>query len=156
MNEKELILNNFNNIIGKSARNVKLGYGSFVTIDFGNDIETVIDTKKGKRTSVRGEWHLWLYMCAWRIDKDNEPLIGNEDEKEIISKELEKVEGKKLLEFNLINNAFDMKLKFSDSIDINLFSNNVKDSKQWMLFTPDDYVLVAGPNTSLTFKPADE
>jgi hypothetical protein len=54
-------------IQGLKADNIKLGYGSFLTIDFGEPIEINIKTKKGIEKFTRGEWHLWIYMCAWRI-----------------------------------------------------------------------------------------
>ena len=60
---------------GNSARNVKLGHGSFITIDFGENRAIEISTKKGIIHRFRGEWHLWTYMCAWRLDKEGKPHI---------------------------------------------------------------------------------
>lgn len=54
----ELAKNLFSEIIGLEARNAQLGYGSFITIDFGENI--IIKGKKASNDFERGKWHLWV------------------------------------------------------------------------------------------------
>jgi len=59
--------------------NARSGYGSFLTMEFGNPSMMVGRPIRGdhvdrdlskpllrRRVHVRGQWHLWIYLCAWR------------------------------------------------------------------------------------------
>ena len=99
MNEgKKLIEDLFSAIIGQYPR-IKLGYGSFVTMDFGRDIPEEIKTRRGIEITYFGEWHFWIYMCAWRIDLSGNPYIGSDDDRKAIEEKLSILNEKKLLEF---------------------------------------------------------
>ena len=143
----------FSQFLGKPARNVKLGHGSFITIDFGKNL-TLKETIKGKeRTYTQGEWHLWIIMSAWRLDVNGVPLITCESSREKIDIELKKIENKKLINFQILNPAFDADLIYENEIILHLFSWSIeKDSKQWMLFTPERKIFTAGPSQNWTFK----
>lgn len=70
----ELAKNLFSEVIGLEARNAQLGYGSFITFDFGKDI--LIKGKKSSNDFEIGEWHLWVYMCTWRLEQNGDPIVG--------------------------------------------------------------------------------
>src|SRR5689334_17932592 len=61
------------------AWGVALGVGSFITIEFG----TLLETPKKR---VHGEWQLWIYCASWHLIKNNEVIIGSEDDRENIEK----------------------------------------------------------------------
>ena len=149
---KQISTNLFSQFCGEKVRNVKLGHGSFITMDFGCDVTVEVKTNRGIKKSTRGEWHLWIYMCAWRLDKDDIPLIGANDDREIITKELRILENKKILKTSILNNAFDVLFEFEDDIKLLLFSFIVKDNEQWMLYTPDHKVFCAGREGSWTYE----
>lgn len=141
----------FLQIVGIEARNVELGHGSFITMDFGKDI--FITSKKTKRSRKRGEWFLWIYMCAWRLDHQQQPIIGASDDRELINSKLKNLEGKKFLHMEIINDSFDCRLEFEDNFQLLLFSFGVKDDEQWMFFTSNNgKVFTAGPGTSWEYE----
>ena len=140
-------------IQGLKAYNIKLGYGSFLTIDFGEPIEINIKTKKGIEKFTRGEWHLWIYMCAWRIDKGNRALVGSSDSRKKIESVLKKIDGKELISFD-IKRSLDAVLVYNGKYELRIFSINTEDQDQWMIYTPDKNVLTVGPGNKCSYEPA--
>ena len=73
--------NLFRPLLGQLAWQVRGGYGSFLTLEFGAPHLAVRDpitpkharSKKIKRALQRrrvhiyGDWHLWIQYCAWKI-----------------------------------------------------------------------------------------
>lgn len=131
-------------IIGMKPTRVELDEGSFVTIHWGKDITETIKTKR--RTSVHtfGERRLWICMCSWRIDKNSIPLVGCEDARSKIEQSFLTLANKPLTSVKILNNAFDLILKFGDDIVIHLFSFYTEDAHQWILFNPDNTCFCAG------------
>lgn len=144
----------FSKVAGLKTRNVKQGHGSFITMEFGKDVEFIRKIKGKLIKNVRGEWYFFVYMCAWRIDEKNNPIAGCEDSREIIERALKKIENKKLINVQILNNAYDLKLKFENSINFLLFSIYTKeeDAEHWMLYAPENKVLSAGPGITLTYE----
>lgn len=152
----ELAKNLFQKIAGIKPTRVKLGHGSFITIDFGRDIPEQVKTRNGLVTKYFGEWHLWIYMCDWRIDKDKKPFVGCEDTREKIESSLPELAERELKGVEILNNAFDAKLTFGNNIELHLFSFYTQDEKQWMLFTPENKVFIAGPNSEWSYHDSDK
>lgn len=156
MKEKNEILEKLiKPIIGLPGR-FKLGHGSFLTIDFGKEIEKEYMTRKGKQTAYYGQWHLWVYMCAWRIDHLGQPMIGSDDERDKITENLIYLNNKKLEQFIIINSAHDATLKFESDYDLKLFSFNVIENEYWKLYNPNNKTFTAGPGTQWRYTSSDE
>lgn len=154
MNENE-IKQLLNNVIGKKSKNVKkIGNGSFFLIDFGKDIEYEVKTNREITKNIRGEWQFWIYMCAWRIDKDNIPIVGCEDED--ISERIKIIDNKELKDISILSKSYDMVLKFEQNIELFLFTIITNDAEQWRLFTPDRQVFIAGPGVDNHCEPSGE
>ncbi len=65
----------------KPCWGVAPGYASFLTLEFGMPYLVIDEPKilaKGaslrrrrmharRRVTVRGDWHLWIYCCTWRV-----------------------------------------------------------------------------------------
>lgn len=135
-------------IIGMRITRSKLGYGSFITMDWGNDIVEELKAKHGIEKQVFGEWYLWVYMCAWRLEKNGYPIIGAGDERDTIQSKIPLLTGKKLLKAQVLNNSFDVILNFEKGYSLLLFSFEMKDSEQWLFFTPNKKAFTAGPGTN--------
>lgn len=136
----------FSQIIGMKPTGMELGEGSFVTIHWGKDITETLKTKRRTSTHVFGERRLWICMCAWRIDKNGMPLVGCEDTRSRIEQSFRTIINKPLKSISILNDAFDVILKFGDDIEIYLFSFHTDDSDQWVLFNPDNTAFCAGAN----------
>ena len=148
---KELAESLFQKIIGIKPTRVKQGHGSFITIDFGHDIPEQVKTRNGLITKYFGEWHLWVYMCAWRIDKDKKPLVGCEDSREKIENCLTELAQRQLNKVSILNDAFDAKLVFGEDIELHFFSFYTQEREQWLLFTPEQKVFRAGPGNEWSY-----
>ena len=97
-------------VLGMPTWQVKQGYGSFVTFEFGEPTLEVhyklskvsIDTKEGKlelprRLSVvHGEWHLWIYCCNWTLTHGDHELAHSESDTPTIAKALLVLNGQAL------------------------------------------------------------
>lgn len=141
----------FSEISGVKARNVELGHGSFITMDFGKDV--LITSKKTMRTRRRGEWFLWIYMCAWRLDHKGQPVVGASDRRDFIESKLPHLEGKKFLHMKITSNSFDCRLEFDENWSLLLFSHGVQEDEQWMFFTSHNgKVFTAGPGISWEYE----
>lgn len=152
-NSTQLLKDILSRIQGLKSYNIKLGHGSFLTIDFGEPIEINVKTKKGIEKFTRGEWHLWIYMCAWRIDKDNKALAGSSDSRNKIESVLKKIDGKELISFRL-KHSLEAVLVFHGKYELRMFSINTEDQDQWMIYTPDKNVLTVGPGDKCSYEPA--
>jgi hypothetical protein len=68
-------------LIGQGAWNVRGGYGSFLTLEFGKphvairepikpNLESSARVQRNlrrRRIFVQGDWHLWIQYCDWKI-----------------------------------------------------------------------------------------
>jgi hypothetical protein len=137
------------NIKGQNAWGAKLGHGSFLTIEFGKALMPNPETG-----AIHGEWHLWIYMCSWRIEKNGCFLVGCEDKRSKIGKVIEQINGNCLISFNVLVPSLDAILQFENKITLNLFSiiseDNDGGGQHWMLFMPNKNILVAGPGSRWT------
>lgn len=109
-------------LIGKPVTQVQLGHGSFLTFDFGQLMQETTISKNG-RVSIHwfGEWHLWVYMCAWRIDKNDTPFVSCEDDRIIIADKVQALQGTSIVKYEILNIAYDTKFYFGDNFTVTLF-----------------------------------
>lgn len=135
-----------NNLVGQEAWDVKLGHGSFITMEFGKPT-------KGKMDLVpHGEWHLWIYMCSWRIEEKGAFIAGCEDPRGVMIDAVQRINGSKLKCFEILTAALDVALIFDNDVVVKLFSiysdcEDNEGSDHWKLYMPDNKVLVAGPGS---------
>jgi hypothetical protein len=133
-------------VLGHSAWNVKLGTGSFITMEFGNPVPNV-----GHRTY--GEWYLWIYCCGWYLENPDDNFIGSEDPREILKTKIIILEGHRLENVIISPVAFETNFVFDSSLVLHTFPLNfVEPCEYWKLFTPDGKVLVLGPARSWSFE----
>src|SRR4051794_20956784 len=102
----------FRQIVGIKPTRVKLGFGSFITIDFGRDIPEEVKTRQGTQIRYHGEWHLWVYQCSWQIFQNGVMIVHSESPKEAIESVFFKLTNKIFTSFSLLNDFFDAQLSF--------------------------------------------
>ena len=128
MNLAETILG----LQGKVPWGVRLGHGSFLTLEFGKKA-----SQKEANGIAHGEWHLWLYMCNWRIEFADKILAGSADSRKEIQKALDATTFDKITEIQLASPSLDLVIQFGTSLRILTFSSSSGEADQWWLFTPD-------------------
>src|SRR5215213_6024148 len=79
-------------LIGLAAWSVRIGHGSFLTLEFGTphlSVREPIVAKPGASEKVRkalarrrvrpvGEWHLWIYCWHWRVWSEGAEIACSE------------------------------------------------------------------------------
>ena len=139
--------------IGHKARNVSLGIGSYLTMDFGRAIEVLISNK---HKLTRGEWHLWVQYCAWRIEARGKVVAGSDDPRDKLEHAVKYFEGLALESVNVIPPAPDVIFVFEKDVVLRLFPFNFTGNyEDWYLYTPDGYVLVLGGKKSWDYVSAN-
>jgi hypothetical protein len=134
-------------LLRHKAWNVSLGVGSFITLEFGEPLPLGEQDKR-----IHGEWHLWVYMCAWRLEKNNEFIAGCEDPRDQLIEDVKLMEGLAIKSIEILAPACDTIIHFEDEVILRLFSIYSKENEHWMLFAPDGNVLVMGPGTSWSYE----
>jgi hypothetical protein len=130
-------------LLGKKAWGVALGVGSFVTLEFGEP--RPLATGEGQR----GEWHLWVYCCAWRLETESEVLAGSEDPREHLAEAVRRLEGLVLERIEVLAPSLESTLTFEGGMRLRLFPLIFAgEYEHWLLYTPEGDVLSIGPGTS--------
>jgi hypothetical protein len=159
----------FRPLIGIPCWNVKKGYGSILTFEFGQpslrirqprDVPTELPRVRKqfarRLVTVRGEWHLWIYCCGWRIWTDGDVLAYNESTDEQIAAACLQIDGqaiqsvKRVPETNHILFTFDL----GGTLETGPYSDEVLE--QWMLFLPDGNVYTFRSDGAISFGSADQ
>jgi hypothetical protein len=137
-------------MLGQIAWSVRLGVGSFVTMEFGNIISI---TPKNKR----GEWLLWIYYCGWYLEKPNGIFIGSGDSRDVLKKEVKVLEGQKLADIEISTVAFDTNFIFDNHNVLHTFPISFcDDCESWKLYTPERKVLLIDPRGKWSFDLANK
>jgi hypothetical protein len=133
-------------IIGQKAWGVSVGVGSFITLEFGDPIQST------ELSRSHGEWHLWIYYCAWRLEKGNSVLAGSEDPRPKLEQTVKCMEGLTLNSVEILPPALETIVRFSEQIVLRLFPIYSEEYEHWMLYTPNGNVLCIGPGSNWSYE----
>lgn len=136
-------------LLGEKAWGVALGVGSFVTMEFG---QPVPPQKPGDKQ--HGEWHLWIYCCAWRLEAENAVLAASEDDRTKLETVLKRLENLELLAIDLSLPGLDTLVTFDQEVVLRLFPIFSEEFEHWLLYTPDGRVLTIGPGMNWSYEGA--
>jgi hypothetical protein len=133
-------------LIGYQAWGVSLGIGSFLTLEFGKPVVSK------KSQSLHGEWHLWVYCCAWRLEESNSILTASEDPRSKIERNIQRLNKLRLLSTQIFFPAWDATFQFEQQVILRLFAIHSEECEHWMLYTPDGNVLTLGPGSNWSYE----
>ncbi len=144
----------FRPLIGKRPWRVALGWGSFLTFEFGARVKV--------GGFQHGAWHLWVYMCSWRLDGDRGFSLSSESPRERIRGIVSRLAAFPLSDVKMGDRArstrFDFGNRFSltcTRFDPHEESNRIDPSAYWMLFMPRRRVLTVQPGSRISIQRAD-
>ncbi len=141
-------------LIGLPAWLVRKGHASCLTLEFGqphlqvrepvassSDDEQVRRLFSRRRISPRGEWHLWIYCCHWRVICAGNEIAWSESPDEAIRKAANEVDGQLLTSVSVhcVNRTSEFSFELGTTIQMWPYDDD--DSPQWMLFMPSADVL---------------
>jgi hypothetical protein len=144
----------FEDILGKPCWNVKPGYGSFLTLEFGKPhlvVHEPIAARKERSAKVRenlacrqvyarGEWHLCIYCCDWEVHCKGK-RVGDSSTKLRIRRAADFLDGQKLIRFSILPRKVQSIFVFDLGGTLKTFPYD-KDSEQWLIFEPSHKVLI--------------
>lgn len=96
-------------VLGRPSWLVKRGYGTFITMEFGDPVLDVSEPRPTtfevpgvpvgtmrRRTNLHGDWHLWIYCCAWTLTLGAAKLADSGTSADGITKALRVLDGQAL------------------------------------------------------------
>lgn len=124
----------FQPVIGQRAWGGKVGWGSFVTIEFG--------AKHLEDHHFHGDWHLWLYQCDWELRSGERLLAHSESKKRIMQLAVDNLNEVELTDFSFDARQMVSTLTFGRQLRLTCkpYSDATADEDCWMLFMPDRQV----------------
>lgn len=143
----------FRRLYGQPCWNAQPGYGSFVTLEFGEPYLRIREPRKltgtvstrvrklfaQRQVTVRGQWHLWIYCCNWRL-YSGRTVIGDSTSDSSIPIATQILNGQALTEASFQYRGCRTILTFD--LGARLVTEPYDaDGKQWMLYEPTGRVL---------------
>src|SRR6266700_2643064 len=143
----------FGRIYGKPCWGVRPGYGSFLTLEFGEphlevrepiaankDVSARVRERLARRSIfVHGEWHLWIYCCDWEV-RSKGKRIGDSSTKLKIRRAADCLDGQKLTRFSMSRRNVQCAFEFDLGATLRTKPYD-KESVQWLLFEPSHRVV---------------
>jgi len=154
-------------LYGKPCWGVRPGFGSFITLEFGDphlEVREPIVANKStpaivrkslarRGVYIRGDWHLWIYCCDWVVFSDSS-LIGDSSTKVKIRRAAEFLNGQKLTHFSILYRKVRCVFKF-DLGGILRTRPYDHESEQWLLYEPSHKVLSVRADGRYKYGPSD-
>jgi hypothetical protein len=141
----------FGKLLGVPAWSVKQGYGSFLTLEFGQPCLEIGEVRSHKArpefpatrsrpVHVHGEWHLWIYCCSWTIQQEEKAIADSESSRELIQVACNILDGQSLRSVEIVPSTG--KTEFTFDLGAVLETGGVgheRTDTSWMLFRPDRF-----------------
>jgi hypothetical protein len=136
----------FTQIYGKPAWRVSPGWGSFLTLEFGEPHleirEPVVARKEAsqrvrqalakRQVFIHGDWHLWINCWDWKVFS-NRKLVGQSTLAPTIRKAAELLDGQVLINFSLRPKPVRCRFEFDLGGRLETYPYDRK-SVQWLLY----------------------
>ena len=161
----------FKPLYGKPSWQVEQGYGSFLTFDCGEPHLHIREPRQASEQAtekvrknlarrlvyVRGDWHLWIYMCDWQIFMQDKELANAASNRRIIRNATIELDGQALAQVTIKKNfvsvfEFDLggKLEVTPNYDV-----YEKDVDLWLLYEPSGKVFTLRADGQYCHKPGN-
>jgi hypothetical protein len=142
----------FASVVGLPAWSVRRGYGSFVTLEFGETRATP------HGHPPRGDGHLWIYCCRWRLLIGGTQIACDESSDAEIDAAVARLEGQPLAGVSNDNGA--TQFRFSVAVLETWPYDDTEDwprdgTDTWMFFAPSGNVLTYRADGAHSLEPSD-
>lgn len=158
----------FKSVLGKPCWNVKVGHGSFLTLEFGRPHleirEPIVAAKRStkrvrdrlarRQVVVHGQWHLWLMYCDWVVLKKGKRL-GDSRTKKSARRAADFLNGQRLIEFSISPGTVETVFKFDLGATLRTSPYDAR-GEQWLLFDPLRKVLILRADGHYSYTRSDE
>ncbi|HNC08144.1 MAG TPA: hypothetical protein PLX14_05525 [Anaerolineales bacterium] len=161
----------FQPIYGKPCWQVEQGYGSFLTFEFGQPFlkihgprqaseqatEKVRKNAARRQVYVYGDWHLWVYLCDWRILSYGKEMANHSSNRRTIKKATAELNGQSLTQVNIdeaLVSVFDFDLGGRLEIFPN-YEDYKTTSDLWLLYEKPGNVFVLRADGQYSYHPGN-
>lgn len=137
--------------VGEICWRAERGHGSFLTFDFGQRVSGPYRD--------RGEWHLWIYFGDWTLSEPDKVLATDSDDHAVIEAAAGRFAGSRLVNVSIDDTSLEATFQFEHGLRLDVRPNSCDedpDEDWWLLFTPDERVLVVGPGPAWSYKNSNE
>ena len=154
----------FGPLIGRLAWGVHQGYGSFLTLEFGEPRLEISEPNKRRSqrlVTVRGEWHLWIYCCGWDITQDGDRLAYYESDESSIRQATAQLDGQRLERLWLESGTVITHFEFDLGAILTTYpypyddDDDDDENEQWLLYEPSGNVLSVRSDNRFSYHPGD-
>jgi hypothetical protein len=152
----------FADIIGKRAWLVRKGYSSMLTMEFGEPhlrVREVLPEAKAKAlrrplVTVRGDWHLWVHSCDWRIREGGADVAHSEGTDAEIERGARALDGQLLLGVEVDPASSSSRLRFELGTTLEMTAYD-RESESWLLYATNGHVLSLRGDGRYSWGPGD-
>ncbi len=147
MEDRDLFLAEVRKLVGTPCWGIVAGAGtgSVVSLDFGKKIAREQPLRNTRVSEAvrhnKGEFHLFVEDCAWRVETDTAVLCGsasdNSNDGEMVTG-LRRLEGQIVREVVVSEPALDLTVVFGDGLKLLLFCETLQedDADNFVFFSP--------------------
>ena len=129
MESTDVIARAFAPLYGAPCWLVREGHGSFLTLEIG-----------GSRAIDRGEWHLWIYCCAWRVTLDGRRVAHSESDSAVIQAACALLDSIQYLDVHRKSGGSSFSFSSGANLDTRPYGKD-DDDTQWILFCPNGNIV---------------
>ena len=161
----------FQSLYGKPCWQVEQGYGSFLTFEFGEPHLRIQEPRQATaQTSekirknmarrfvyVRGDWHLWIYLCDWHIIFKGQELANDNSNRRTIRKAIIELNGQHLTQVTVSRSLVSV-FEFDLEGRLEVIPNHDayrKDADLWLLYEPSGNVFTLRADGQYHHAPGD-
>lgn len=156
-------------LIGLPAWFVRRGHGSFLTLEFGSPSlrvrepkvatpdmsEEVANIVRSRKVTPRGEWHLWIYCCHWRLLSRGEEIAWSDASDKKIAAAVKELDGQILTAAEADPAQGTSLFKFDLGATLQTWPYG-RDDTQWMLYMPSGDVFSYRDDGSYSLEPGSQ
>jgi hypothetical protein len=158
-------------LYGLPCWNVRPGYGSFLTIEFGEPHLKIREPHRAsqeaspqvqrlfarRKVVVRGAWHLWIYCCQWQVCTGKR-RIGHSaletSSRRPIQCAARELDGQQLVHVELEPGRGSSRFSFDLGSWLETTPYDAQ-SEQWLLYEPSGMVLTYRADGCYCYQPGD-
>ena len=155
----------FSSVIGKFCWDAEQGYGSFLTFEFGEphlDIWEMTRSKDGIREKLRsvavnGDWHLWIYLCDWKIYSHDTLKASSQSSKRDIMRAMGRLNGQILSHVEVYPSCtttllFELGDRLETMPNVTEYGS---DSELWLLYEHSGKVFTLRADQTYSYQPGN-
>jgi hypothetical protein len=161
----------FRPILGKPCWQVNQGYASFLTFEFGEPRLHIQEPRQASKQAseklrkrwarrhifIHGDWHLWVYICDWRILLNDEEIANDTSTRKTIKNALLEIDGQVLTSVTIKKSHISV-FEFDLGGKLEIIPNLVdyeKTDELWLLYEPSGNVFTLRADGKYSRTPGD-